>query len=87
MFDMSFDLCVELPTGEIAEARELSGRHRPLAHEAYRQPLEAHYRRLKPFVEESPGWCSADRPDVQRGGDLLAHIGICNYLIAGVEVP
>jgi len=84
-FDVTFNLCVELADGRLAEARELSGPYRHLAHEAYRQPLRGHYKRILPFVETMPGWRAADRPDAERGGDLLAYIGICNYLIEGVE--
>ena len=84
-FDVTFNLVIELPDGRLAEARELSGEYRDLAHAAYRPLLERHYERIHPFVEEMPGWRRADRPDIERGGDLMDTIGICNYLIDGVE--
>jgi len=83
--DVSFEVTVELPDGRLAEARELSGPQRDLAHQAYREPLRSHYERMLPFVEDAPGWNRFDRPSVERGGDLLAYIGICNYVIRGVE--
>lgn len=84
-FDITFNLTVELPDGRLAEARELSGPYRELAHEAYRPALADYYTRTHPFVENEPGWNPRERPHVDRGGDLLAYIGICNYLIEGVE--
>jgi transglutaminase-like putative cysteine protease len=84
-FDPTFDLTVELPDGRLAEARELSGEFREMAHHAYRQPLQEYYARSQPFVANEPGWNPRDRPTVERGGDLLAFIGICNYLTEGVE--
>ena len=86
-FDVTFDITITLPDGRPAEGRDLSGEYRSLAHHAYREKLKAHYERIKPFVETMPGWCAADRPDPERGGDLLAYIGICNYVIDGVDVP
>lgn len=84
-FDMTFNLTIELPDGRLAEARELSGTSRDLAHAAYRPVLERHYQRIQPFVEAAPGWRRADRPDAECGGDLMDTIGICNYLIDGVQ--
>ena len=84
-FDVTFNLCVALPDDRLAEGRELSGAYRRLAHDAYREPLSKHYARVLPFVADMPGWCAADRPDANRGGDLLAHIGICNYAVVGVD--
>jgi len=69
----------------LAEARELRGDLRHLAHEAYREPLRQYYEGIQPFVENCVGWRKSDRPDIDRGGDLLDSIGICNYLIEGVE--
>ena len=85
-FDPTFNVSVELPDGHLAEARQLSGTYREFAHAAYREPLQKTYAQIQPFVEEEPGWCESDRPKVDRGGDLLNTIGICNYLIEGVEV-
>lgn len=84
-FDVTFNVAVELPNGRLAQARELSKQHLKLAHAAYREPLEDYYARSQPFVLQEPGWNPNDRPTVERGGDLLAHIGICNYLTQGVE--
>jgi hypothetical protein len=84
-FDVTFCLWVELPDGRLAEGRELSGPYRHLAHEAYRRPLAEHYQRIQPFVEQFPGWCRKDRPDPDRGGDLLDILGICNYIVDGAE--
>jgi hypothetical protein len=83
--DVTFKVMVELPGGTLAEARELQGASRPLAHEAYRASLEDHARRVLPFVDDSPGWGKKDRPRPDRGGDLFDEIGICNYIIDGVE--
>ena len=84
-FDVTFGLRMELPGGKLAEGRELSGPHRELAHRAYREPLTTHYERCLPFVENGPGWNRAERPAIERGGDLLDTLGICNYLIPGVQ--
>jgi hypothetical protein len=71
--DVTFGVRIKLPDGTLAEGRELRGRYRELAHEPYREPLTRYY--------------SADTPpfDLDRGGDLLDQIGICNYLPDGVE--
>jgi hypothetical protein len=84
-FDPTFNLSVELPDGRLAEARELSGPYRELAHQAYHRPLQEYYARTQPFVEDEPGWNPRERPEINRGGDLLAHIGFCNYIVEGAE--
>ena len=84
-FDVTFNVRVALPDGTLAEARELSGQWRELAHEAYRAPMRDYAARMLPFVDEHPGWCPADRPDPNRSGDLLAVLGICNYIIEGAK--
>lgn len=84
-FDATFNLVVELPDGRLAEARELTGKHRDLAHKAYKPALEDYFAKSQPYVKDLPSWGVADRPDPERGGDLLDTIGICNYLIDGVE--
>ena len=83
--DVTFEIIARLPDGRLAEGRDLSGPHRKVAHEAYRPSLTAYYGKAKPFVEKEPGWRSADRPTADRGGDLLAYLGITNYLIEGCE--
>ncbi len=83
-FDPTFNLRVELPGGKLAEGRELSGRHRPLAHAAYRPALEAIYKLGKMEAGGESGWGPVYRPSVERGGDLLACMGVCNYVIEGV---
>ncbi|MFV0338007.1 MAG: transglutaminase domain-containing protein [Chthoniobacterales bacterium] len=85
-FDITFGVIVNLPDGRIAEAREISGDYRSLAHMAYRPALENYYKHCQPFVSKEPGWCEADRPNPARGADLLGSIGICNYFIEGVRV-
>ncbi len=85
-FDVTFDMTITLPDGRPAEGRDVSGEYRSLAHDAYREKLITHYKCIKPFVEDFPGWRKADRPDPECGGDLLAYIGICNYVIEGVDV-
>lgn len=82
-FDVTFRVTVELSTGELAEGRDLSGKYRHLAHQSYRPRLEDYYSCALPFVEQEPGWRSSDRPQVERGGDLLNAIGISNYVIDG----
>ena len=84
-FDSTFNLTVELPDGGLAEARKLSGPLRELAHRAYHRPLVEYYARTHPFVQNEPGWNPRERPHVYRGGDLLAYIGICNYMIDGAR--
>jgi hypothetical protein len=83
-FDVTFDLTVTLPSVLLAEARELSGRYRKLAHRAYAPALEDYYARMHPSNEDAPGWNKADRPDPVEGGDLLHTLGIANYLIEGI---
>lgn len=82
-FDQTFNICVTLADGALAEGRQLSGPQRDLAHLAYEPVLRDFYQRTKPFVEDAPGWCQCDRPTPDRGGDLLHALGICNYLIDG----
>jgi hypothetical protein len=36
-------------------------------------------------LDRDTGWGRADRPAADQAGDLLDGIGICNYLIEGVE--
>jgi hypothetical protein len=82
---VTFGVYVALPDGTLARATDLSGTCRELAHQAYRPSLEDYFSRMMPFVEDCPGWRSADRVDPRAGGDLLDTIGICNYVIEGVE--
>ena len=84
-FDVTFGVTVTRPDGLPAEGRELSGPLRQLAHKAYRPAIEDYGKRVLPYVDEVPGWGRAHRPSVDRGGDLLDLLGICNYLIQGVE--
>jgi transglutaminase-like putative cysteine protease len=84
-FDPTFGVRVELPDGSLGTSAELSGYYRPLAHAAYRPVLAECFPRLLPYVEKEAGWNSAERMTVEAGGDLLHTIGICNYLIDGVE--
>jgi len=73
MHDVTFGLRVALPDGRLSQGRDLRGDYRARAHEHYRIPLTEYYRgRATPI-------------DFARGGDLFAEIGICNYLIDGVE--
>ena len=67
--DVTYGVRVELTDGMLAEARELRGEFRELAHSAYRETLAQWNMNI----------------DHERGGDLLESIGICNYLIDGVE--
>jgi len=85
-FDPTFAVSVPLPDGSLASAAEISGPCREFAHEAYREPLEDAFSRYVPFAEEIPGWNKANRVKPTAGGDLLESIGICNYIIDGVEV-
>ena len=71
--DVTFGVRVQLPDGTCAEAREIRSRYRSLAHSLYRAPLIEYYRDQNPPI------------DVNRGGDFFESIGICNYLIDGVE--
>ncbi len=76
--DVTYRVRVELPDGTLAEARQLQGKWRPLAHAAYREPLEDYYRRgVRPKGDNAP--------PVETGGDYLESIAIYNYLIEGVE--
>lgn len=84
--DPTFNVSVELPDGTLGTAAELSGPFRPYAHAAYRPVLAECFPKLQPYVEEERGWCAAERMTVEAGGDLLHTIGICNYVIDGVEV-
>jgi hypothetical protein len=85
-FDPTFAVDVPLPDGSLASAAEISGSCRYFAHQAYRKPLEDAFSRFVPFAEEGPGWNKTDRVKAEAGGDLLETIGICNYIIDGVEV-
>ena len=85
-FDPTFGVYVSLPDGTLATSAELSGPYRELAHAAFRPVLEACAAQYLPFVENEPGWKSQDRLTPDAGGDLLHTIGICNYVIDGVEV-
>jgi hypothetical protein len=74
MFDVTYGVRVALADKTFAEARELRGRFRDIAHDPYEAPLREYYRgKTPPF-------------DLSRGGDLFEAIGICNYIIDGVEV-
>lgn len=84
-FDPTFNVTAQLPDGRPAEGRELRGAFRQSAHDAYREHLAASYAQFRPSVEDVPGWRTADRPAVETGGDLLAELGVCNYLIDGVK--
>ena len=83
--DVTFGILVKLPDGQLAEGRELSGAYRHPAHDAYRPALEDYENRVLPYVEQCAGWCRKDRVTPDKGGDLLHTLGICNYIIAGVE--
>jgi len=85
-FDPTFNVRVELPDGTLGTAAELSGRYRQYAHDAYRPVLTECYPKLLPYVEEETGWKSSERMTIDAGGDLLHSIGICNYVIEGVEI-
>jgi transglutaminase-like putative cysteine protease len=76
--DVTYGVRVGLPNGTFAEARELRAAYRALAHEAYRKPLGA-------WQAQSPDGGAASRVDSATGGDFLESIGICNYLIEGVQ--
>ena len=79
--DVTYRVRVQLPNGTFAEARELSRRFRELAHRAYRDPLER-------WIAKPPSGkpdAMANSIDVENGGDLLESVGICNYLIDGVQ--
>jgi transglutaminase-like putative cysteine protease len=79
MHDVTYRVRVQLPDGKLAEARDLQGKHRALAHAAYRAPLTDYYARgVNSKADRAPS------PDT--GGDFFHAIGICNYLIQGVEV-
>ncbi|HRJ72640.1 MAG TPA: transglutaminase domain-containing protein [Terrimicrobiaceae bacterium] len=82
-FDPTFDLHVALPGNRIAEARELGGPLRPLAHGAYRSA----YDRFLPEIANSwrPHFLRTHDADPARPGDLLAFQGITNYVIDGVQ--
>ena len=84
--DQTFAMIVDRPDGKPAEARDLSGPMRELAHAAYQPLLTRHYEHMHPFVEAFPGWNRNDRPAAEAGGDLMHEIGIVNYVIDGVEV-
>jgi hypothetical protein len=84
--DVTYQVRIQLPDQSFAEARDLRGNHRNLAHQAYRTPL-TRWVRLSPSPgtpEEGRGeGSSATLPDIdpQRGGDLFDSIAIYNYLI------
>jgi hypothetical protein len=63
------------------EARKLRGSKRSLANTLYREPLRAWI--AKPPSDFVTG--DASGIDPERGGDLFESVGICNYLIDGVE--
>jgi transglutaminase-like putative cysteine protease len=84
-FDITFQVVVELPNGQLAEGRDLCGDKCSLAHETYRKPFEDYFAKVQSWVENEPGWNSRQRPKAEAGGDLLAYMGICNYIIDGVE--
>ena len=84
-FDVTFDVTVSLPDGTLASAAELSGPKRQLAHDADREPKKRYQRATQTWVHDEPGWGRKDRPSVDQAGDLLDGIGICNYVIEGVD--
>jgi hypothetical protein len=57
-----------------------------LASKAYRPELERCEALYIPQIEDEPGWRTSDRVSPEAGGDLIHTIGICNYIIDGVEV-
>ena len=79
-FDPTFH--VRLPN---TEAREITPGPRTEAHLAYQPALTEYYRRMRPEFQDVPGWGIKQRPVVDHGGHLFDVIGICNYLIDGVE--
>ena len=85
-FDVTFGVWVQLPDGKPATAWELSHTYRDLASNAYRPALERCESLYMPFIENEPGWRSGERVTPDAGGDLMHTIGICNYVIDGVEV-
>ena len=85
-FDVTFGVRVELPDGKLATAGELSNTYRDLASKAYRPVLERREALYMPFIEDESGWRTGERVTPDAGGDLLHVIGICNYIIDGVEV-
>ncbi len=84
-FDVTFKVTANLPDGRPAEGRDLSGPYRKLANRVYRPPFLAYCAGAKPFVEGEVGWCSKDRPKPNAVGDLLAYLGITNYVIKGAK--
>jgi hypothetical protein len=72
--DVTFGVRIACPDGSFAEGRELQRAYREVAHRYYKTPLTEYYRNREPPI------------DLTRGGDMLDSIGICNYLIQGVEV-
>jgi hypothetical protein len=74
--DVTYGVRVELPDGRLAEARELRASFRDRADAAYRPRMVEYYARANPVVK---------RLDVERGGDLFAGVGLCNYLIGGAR--
>lgn len=83
--DPTFGVRVELPDGSPGTAAELSGPYRSLAHQVFRPVLEACEPNYLPYVEGETGWRKSERLTPDAGGDLLHTIGICNYLIDGVD--
>ncbi len=77
--DVTYGVTVELPDGRLAEARELQGKYRSLAHAAYKHPMIEYYARGR----QPPG---SNAPPVEAGGDFFHAIGISNYVIEGVDV-
>jgi transglutaminase-like putative cysteine protease len=85
-FDITFGVNVELPDGKLGSAWELSRTYRDLASKAYRPELERCEPLYIPSIESEPGWRTGERVTPDAGGDLMHTIGICNYIIDGVEV-
>src|SRR5258708_4108818 len=50
-FDVTFGVVATLPDGRLAEARDLSGPYRQLAHAAYRPALAEYFPKVLPYVE------------------------------------
>lgn len=81
--DVTFRVTVPLADGRLAEVRQISGDHRRRADAAYQVAFSDYYAKALPYVADLAAWGVANRPDVDRGGDLLHEIGITNYVIDG----
>lgn len=84
-FDPTFNICIRLPDGRGAEARQMAagGAHQALAHRAYRAAYDQIFPRMKPPYRDRHALeydANRDTP-----GELMAHQGFSNYLIDGVQ--